>query len=120
MDTTRVALGAAVAFDYLLWFIVVYFRRASAWHYPAGTFIPVDKGRVEAHYHSIRIRNSARPADEMFHKMSRFTELNTHPTRALQNATAVGDVITFDMVRFFPEDFGQADFDVKVTKLDPQ
>jgi hypothetical protein len=111
-----VALGLAADLGLIANF--TFLRNFSNVFYDKGTFIPVDKGRLESHYHSVRIRNSQKTADELFSQMSRFSELNTYPVRAYQNASQVGDVVTWDMIPLLPNEFGQGDFDVKVTKLD--
>lgn len=111
--------GAAIGFtfDVLLAANILFLRNTSSWLYPKGTFIPIQKEHLESHYHSVRIQGSLKSADQLFAKMSRFTELDTYPSKALQNATAIGDTVTWDMSPIFL-DFGQADFSVKVTKLD--
>ena len=121
LNASRLAQGAVVAgaaIDLGLLANFTFLRNTSRWLYSPGTFIPVVKSRLESHYHSVRIHNSQRTADELFQKMSRFTELNTYPVRAYQNASSVGGVVTWDMLPAFPNEFGQGDFDVKVTKLD--
>lgn len=100
-------------------------RSTSSTYVPAGEFIPVSASRLESHYHSVRIAGSKLSADAMLNEMQKFSSLNLYPVRADRNAGNVGDVVTFDMQSGLTDltglrnEFGQADFPVKVTKLSP-
>lgn len=126
--TERVAVGAIAlsvlsagmrAFNGLI-------RSTSSTYVPSGEFIPVSVSRLESHYHSVRIAGSKLPADKMLQEMQKFSSLNLYPVRADRDPTNVGDVVTFDMQNAMTDvggqfrEFGQADFPVKVTKLNPQ
>jgi RHS repeat-associated protein len=115
----RAAVGLAAAVDLGLILNYAVLRRFSGALYSSGQFIPVDKAALQVHYQSVRIGGSRRSADEVFRRMQQFSRLNLYPVTAKGDVTGRDGVVTFDMFGTLNiHEFGQADFDVKVTKFD--
>lgn len=114
-----VAVVAIVALALLVSvFVLLPFGRTSSVALgPTGTFVPVNRSRLQVHYHSIQLADPKASTYAIFNAMTRLAERNLYPVQASGNASRVGGDVSFDMIPWLPNDLGQGDFSVRVTQF---